>query len=146
MSDQVLALDLERTLISDALTAEPRPGLHEFLEFCTERFARVVLFTTVEQETAWDVLSELSHRGFVPGLFFNRLEYVEWCGEYKDLVFVKSTTPDRVLLVDDDPGWIRPDQHAQWVSISAWDGGQDNELVRIRSLLERRLDPQGANG
>jgi len=30
---RVLALDLERTLISDAMSAEPRPGLFAFLAF-----------------------------------------------------------------------------------------------------------------
>jgi hypothetical protein len=49
---KVLALDLERTLISDAMSAEPRPGLGDFLAFCHERFQRVVLFTCVEQQEA----------------------------------------------------------------------------------------------
>jgi hypothetical protein len=36
----ILALDLERTLISDAMNCAPRPGLLSFLEFCAPRFAR----------------------------------------------------------------------------------------------------------
>ena len=43
----VLALDLEGTLISNAMSCIPRPGLFAFLEGCREMFARVVLFTAV---------------------------------------------------------------------------------------------------
>jgi hypothetical protein len=37
----VVALDLERTLIDDAMSGRPRPGLFEFAHFCLERFERV---------------------------------------------------------------------------------------------------------
>gem|GEM_PF-4300050 len=37
---------MERTLIDDALSARPRPGLLGFLDFCHDRFA---LFTIVEE-------------------------------------------------------------------------------------------------
>jgi hypothetical protein len=111
---RVLALDLERTLISDALTAEPRPGRFDFLAFCNDRFERVALFTTVEHEDAWEVLAELSRRGCVPPALLGRLEYVEWTGEYKDLNFVSDASPDQILLIDDDPGWVRPNQRDRW--------------------------------
>jgi hypothetical protein len=68
-----------------------------------------------------------------------RLEYVEWRGEHKDLSFVPDALPEEVLLVDDDPGWVRPDQRDRWVAIMAWDGGEDRELHHTRSVLERRL-------
>ena len=139
---RVLALDLERTLISDAISAEPRPGLYRFLEFCQSRFERVVLFTCVEEPDAREILYRLSCSGHVPPEFLDRLEYVEWSGEYKDLSFVPDSVPTEVLLVDDDPGWVRPDQRDQWVAVPAWDGGEDRELLRTRSILELRLDPQ----
>ncbi|MGD9830135.1 MAG: hypothetical protein AB7E70_06365 [Hyphomicrobiaceae bacterium] len=44
---RVLALDLEGTLISNAMSCIPRPGLFAFLEGCREMFARVVLFAAV---------------------------------------------------------------------------------------------------
>ena len=53
---KVLALDLERTLISDAMTADPRPGVFDFLTFCHEHFGRVAVFTTVEAADAREVL------------------------------------------------------------------------------------------
>jgi hypothetical protein len=139
MSVQVLALDLERTLIDDALSGCPRPGLREFLAFCRDRFGRLAVFSTVEEADAREVLSELAGRGYVPPELLGRLEYVGGCGEHKDLAFVPGAAPAEVLLVDDDPGWVRPDQRRQWVPIAAWDGGPDTELPRVQAVLERWL-------
>jgi hypothetical protein len=139
MSVRVLALDLERTLIDDALSARPRPGLLGFLAFCHERFERVALFTTVEEADARAVLRDLARRGHLPPGMLERLEYVGWSGKYKDLGLVPGAVPEAVLLVDDDGGWVRPDQRDRWVAIAGWDGGPDRELERVRSVLEGRL-------
>ncbi len=141
---KVLALDLERTLIDDALSGRPRPGLLDFLGFCQERFGRVAVFTTVEEADAREVLKDLDRRGQVPPGLLGRLEYVAWCGEYKDLGFVHDAVADEMLLVDDDPGWVRPDQRGQWVAIAPWDGGPDEELRRVRSVLEGLLASSSA--
>ena len=137
MSIKVLALDLERTLIDDALSGRPRPGLRAFLTFCHERFGRVAMYTTVEEVDARAVLSELADRGHIPPGLLARLEFVGWCGEYKDLAFVPGASPGEVVLVDDDAGWVRPDQRGQWIPVAGWDGGPDSELVRVRDVLER---------
>lgn len=139
MSTKVLALDLERTLIDDALGGRPRPGLRDFLAFCGERFDRVAVFTTVEEADARAVLADLAARGFVPPAVFARLEYVAWTGEYKDLAFVPGVPPADVRLVDDDGGWVRPDQRGRWVPVAAWDGGPDAELARVQAVLEAWL-------
>lgn len=139
MAVKVLALDLERTLIDDALSARPRPGLLDFLDFCHERFGRVTVFSTVEEADAREVLEDLARRGQVPPGLLDRLEYVEWCGEYKDLDFIPGVAADEVLLVDDDAGWVRPDQRGRWVAIAPWDGGRDGELRRVRLVIEGLL-------
>jgi hypothetical protein len=136
VSIRVLALDLERTLIDDSLSARPRPGLRDFLAFCQERFGRVALFTTVEEADAREVMEGLARDGHVPPELLDRLEYVAWCGEYKDLAFIPNATPPEVLLVDDDAGWVRPDQRDRWIAVSAWSGAADSELRRVRSILE----------
>ena len=141
MSVKVLALDLERTLISDALNADPRPGLFDFLAFCRERFERVALFTSVETDVAREVVEGLDRDGHLPPGFLDALEFVEWEGEFKDLSFVADAAPGEVLLVDDDAGWVRPDQRDRWIAVAAWDGGADAELQRVRSVLETRLLP-----
>jgi hypothetical protein len=133
---RVLALDLERTLIDDALSARPRPGLLGFLAFCQHRFDRVALFTSVEEADAREVLGGLTRDGHVPPALLARLEYVAWSGEYKDLRLIPHTSPGEVLLVDDDAGWVRQDQRDRWVPIAAWDGGADKELARVQSVLE----------
>jgi hypothetical protein len=139
MSIRVLALDLERTLISDAMSADPRPGLFDFLVFCQSRFERLTLFTCVEEADARDILDRLARSGHVPAEFLERVEYVEWVGQYKDLSLVPGSDPQEVLLVDDDPGWLRPDQRDRYVAVTAWDGGDDSELLRVCSVLERWL-------
>lgn len=139
MPIRVLALDLERTLIDDARSARPRPGLAAFLAFCEARFGRVALFTTVEEPDAREVVAELGGRGCLPPGFADRLEYVAWTGQYKDLAFVPDATPDEVLLVDDDAAWVRPNQREQWVPVAPWDGGADAELPRVRAELEAWL-------
>jgi hypothetical protein len=132
---KVLALDLERTLIDNSLSGCPRPGLSHFLAFCHSRFSRVAIFSTVEEDDAREVLAHLADGGHVPPELLARLEFVGWSGEYKDLAFVPDVTPAEVLLVDDDPGWVRPDQRGQWVEIAGWDGGPDSELSRIQARL-----------
>lgn len=154
MSVRVLALDLERTLIDNSLNCQPRPGLTEFLEFCNDRFERVMLFTTVEETDVRQVADSLVERGFMPEQLLWRLEFVSWHGQYKDLSFVPDASPEEVLLVDDDEGWIHPDQRDRWIAIAPWDGGAwdggawdggardgepDTELDRVRSILIDRL-------
>jgi hypothetical protein len=136
VSVKVLALDLEHTLIDDALSGRPRPGLLGFLAFCQSHFARVVLFTTVEEVDAREVMGELERGGHLPQGLLARLEYVAWGGEYKDLGFVPGAAAADVLLVDDDGGWMRPDQRGQWIPVAPWHGGADEELSRVRLVLE----------
>ena len=47
---EVIALDLEGTLISNAISQIPRPGLNKFLELCRSITNRVVIFTAVKEE------------------------------------------------------------------------------------------------
>jgi hypothetical protein len=145
VSIQVLALDLERTLIDDALSGRPRPGLREFLTFCGERFGRVAVFTTVEEPDAREVMTDLDRAGHLPAGLLGRLEFVAWTGEYKDLAFVPGVSPAEVVLLDDDAGWVRPDQRGQWVPVAAWDGGPDAELRRVRAVLESWLAGSAPN-
>jgi hypothetical protein len=104
LSIRVLALDLERTLIDNAMSGRPRPSLYSFLVICHQHFSRVVVFTTVEEADARAILSELERGGHVPPEMLPHIEYVAWDGEYKDLGFVAGVSPSEVLLVDDDPG------------------------------------------
>jgi NLI interacting factor-like phosphatase len=44
-----IALDLEGTLIYNAVSQFSRPGLFTFLEYCHQNFNRLVIFTAVDE-------------------------------------------------------------------------------------------------
>jgi hypothetical protein len=48
--NSVLALDLEGTLISNAISQIPRPGLYLFLDNCSQKFDRIVIFTAISEK------------------------------------------------------------------------------------------------
>jgi len=50
MKSYVLALDLEGTLISNAMSQIPWPGLAGFLNRCAELFPRIVMFTPLSRK------------------------------------------------------------------------------------------------
>ena len=62
----VIALDLEGTLISNAISQFPRPGLYRFLEFCYRNFSRVVLFTSVPKNRCQPIALYFVESGNVP--------------------------------------------------------------------------------
>jgi len=157
---KVLALDLERTLILNSINRKPRPGLREFLEFACDSFERVALFTAVPAETTYDIVKKLVSQGYVPDVFWDKAEYIEWTGEYKDLDFVPNATVDEILLVDDSESYILPGQKKQWIPIKPYDPpyinpwvpfekqdislfekeDTDNELDQLRGTIEARLN------
>lgn len=139
MRTGLLALDLEATLIDNAMSVIPRPGLFRFLTFCDVQFERVALLTTVDEESAREVLEQLAENRDAPSNLVSRIEYIDWQGEFKDLRCAANISPDEVLFVDDDDGWIHPSQIDRWVPIAPWHGGDDRELPRVQSVLENRL-------
>lgn len=139
MAIQLLALDLEATLIDDAMNANPRPGLYRFLSFCHESFPRVSLLTTVEEEPAREVLEGLAESRDAPSSLVERMGYISWHGEFKDLRNFPDVSVSEILFVDDDRGWVHPEQLDQWIEIDAWHGGADEELERVQTELDRRI-------
>ena len=141
----MIALDLEASLIDNAISGMPRPGLHMFIEFCIENFDRIALLTTVDEPDARDVLYSLADSGAIPEEF-TTVEYIHWQGQYKDLGCAKDISTDEILFVDDDENWIHPDQTNQWIAIKPWHGDtEDKELSRIQHALRERLgnEPSG---
>ena len=66
MNPITLALDLEGTLISNAMSQLPRQGLYAFMEGCAQRFERVVIFSAVRAERTRAILETLAAEGDVP--------------------------------------------------------------------------------
>ncbi|MEO1528108.1 MAG: NIF family HAD-type phosphatase [Planctomycetota bacterium] len=146
MNYQLLALDLEATLVDDAMSANPRPGLFRFLSFCEDAFPRVALLTTVDEDTAREVLEQLADSRDVPSALVQRMGYIDWEGQFKDLRNVDGIAPDEILFVDDDRGWVHPEQVDQWIGIRPWRGGPDEELTRVQAELARRIGSSRDNG
>jgi hypothetical protein len=144
---QVIALDLEGTLISNAMSCFPRPGLSAFLDFCHTHFQRVVLFTAVAERRGRPILDVLIGEGSAPG-WVRQIGFVSWSGDHKDLRFISGVEVDNVLLVDDLESYVHPDQLAWWVPIAPFVApyrDTDRELLRVTEELRRRLGLSAAN-
>lgn len=145
MPIKVLALDLEGTLISNALSQIPRPGLHGFLTGCKALFPRVVMFTAVEEDRFRPIARRLVEEGAAPAWFAD-IEFVHWHGETKDLSFIPGVQPSEALLVDDFEPFVHPGQEKQWMPVECFDPPyepSDAGLLKVMSLL---LGGIGARG
>jgi hypothetical protein len=139
----IIALDLEGTLISNAMSQFPRPGLYQFLEFCRNNFQRVVLFTAVSEARTKNIVQVLVEAGDAPAWFAEDVEYIKWEGIYKDLRFIENAEPTEILLVDDQEAYIHPEQKESWVRVPEFEppySGLDNALSKLEELLILRLN------
>lgn len=136
----VIALDLEGTLISNVVSQFPRAGLFEFLETCRELAPRVELYTTVPERVARPVLERLCDEGTAPA-WFAGIPLVSWTGDVKDLRFVIGVDASRVVLVDDMPIVVHPAQRGQYIEVAGFAPPftqDDGELLRVAALLRSR--------
>jgi hypothetical protein len=137
----VLALDLEGTLISNAVSQIARPGLFNFLTRCMELVPRVVMFTTVPERRFREVAMLLVQEGQAPEWFAD-LEYVSWSGPTKDLNFIHGTEVREALLVDDFEAYVHPGQEQQWVPVDHFDypyRDTDTGLAEALNVLDQKL-------
>lgn len=98
---KILALDLEGTLISNAVSQFPRPGLRDFVETCLAFYDKVVLFTFVKEELSRPILLALEKDGYLPENFAAIVGIIRPDGSRKDLRLV-AKNPRAALLIDDD--------------------------------------------
>ncbi len=139
----VIALDLEGTLISNAISQIPRPGLWEFLEGCHSVATRVVIFTAVKEDRFRAIARTLVTDGLAPPWFFE-IEYVRWSGRYKDLTPLMNEHRCPVVLVDDHADYVQPDQRQHWISIVPFDPRRpDAELSGVLTELQKRASATG---
>jgi hypothetical protein len=141
---KILALDLEGTLISNALPMDctPRPGLWPFLSW-VKRYFKVVLYTNVFPRRARASLRRIVRGGHAP-VWLSRVMIFnpERCnGEEKAKDLLSVGPLGQVLIVDDSPGAIREDQRGFWLPIkSFWGDNQDKELEQIMKSLANIYD------
>lgn len=130
-----LALDLEGTLISNAYSQIPRPGLLAFLVACAELAPRIVMFTTVPESRFREIATSLAARGEAPAWFAD-VEYIAWPGPRKDLAAIPAVDLAEVRIVDDDPErFAVPAQLPQWIPIPCFDAPYDESDKGFESVL-----------
>lgn len=138
---RVLALDLEGTLISNALSIFPRPGLRDFLEDCRASAPAIVLFTAVSASRVRTIQQLLVEEGAAPD-WFAFVPQVAWSGPVKHLSFIPDVAPHEALLVDDQAAYIAPDERHLWIAIDEFAPpypDDDSELARVAAIIRARF-------
>lgn len=135
-----LALDLEGTLISNAVSQIPRPGLLQFLVEINAIFSELVMFTTVPEPQVREILSLLADEGEVPD-WFKHSRCIQWEGSTKNLLLVSPALGEAILLDDHRP-YVHPGQEEFWVEAplfappySLHDHGLEVALKRVRKRV-----------
>jgi hypothetical protein len=137
----IVALDLEGTLLSNAISAFPRPGLFDFLEFCGRYFQKTVIYTSVPRDKASAILQLLVSEGSAPAWGATVEIFTCERGEMKDLQRVCPRV-DEVLLADDQEGYVLPEQRCQWVPVQEFlppFTQEDDELERVKAVILARM-------
>jgi len=139
--DNLVCLDLEGTLISNAVSQIPRPGLMEFLEK-VKTLADVILYTSVSPKRTEEIKRLLVSEECVPEWFLN-LEAIhpEATIKLKDRVPGYSNY-QRVFLVDDQIAVIAEDEKEWWVPVREYVSPyppDDRELEAVAFQIAKRL-------
>lgn len=140
MRPPILAFDLEGTLISNAVSQIPRPGLLAFLEWSRAHSTRQVIFTTVPEELFRRIARLLVQEGTAPG-WFSDIEYTSWQGPTKDLCCV-CDDPDEALLIDDHRPYVHPGQERLWIEAPLFAAPydlHDDGLTLVRQRIWGRI-------
>lgn len=134
---RTLVLDLEGTLVSNAVSQFPRPGLRRFLDGCHARFRRIVVYTGVHEVRFREVASVLVKGGHAPA-WFGEVEHVHWVAGFKDLRTIPGVDPAAAAIVDDLEEAIHPEQRGRWIRVAPFEAPypeEDAELERLSRLL-----------
>lgn len=112
MNRPLLCLDLEGTLISNAVSQIPRPWLYEFLSE-VEKICDLVIYTSVCKERVVSIQSLLVGEGSVPE-WFSDIEVIVSTGNLKP----KSCSGRGLAyLLDDQQSVIVSGEEGWWIPI-----------------------------
>ncbi|WP_250832663.1 NIF family HAD-type phosphatase [Marinobacter sediminum] len=131
-------MDLEGTLISNAVSQIPRPGLHTFLENVSEA-CNLMLYTSVSSERVQTIRNLLVEEGMVP-IWFLDLPVIHPSGTIKDKARCGRTD---ALLLDDQAAVVAPDEESWWIPIAEFlpaYSDHDRELVNALATIKSRLN------
>ena len=144
---KILALDIEGTLISNAVSIFPRNYLYKFLEYVNTKFDRIVIMTCLEQRKFREVANILCKNYEAPSWFEN-LEYIHWKifqtidwyssqpEFYKSLKFINEDISNS-WIIEDMGKYICPGEESQWIPIKSFERPykKDKEFKRIMKIL-----------
>lgn len=133
----LLCMDLEGTLISNAVSQIPRPGLYTFLESVSE-VCDLMLYTSVSSERVNAIRNLLIEEGVAP-VWFLDLPVLHPTGTIKDKA--RCGRSDAMLL-DDQAAVVASGEESWWVAIAEYlppYSDHDRELIKALATIESRL-------
>lgn len=134
----LLCLDLEGTLISNAISQIPRPGLYTFLE-SVSAVCDLVLYTSVSSERVNAIRNLLVEEGVAP-VWFLDLAVLHPTGTIKDKARCGRSD---ALLLDDQAGVVAPGEESWWIPIEEYQppySDHDRELGKALAAIKLRLN------
>ena len=133
----LLCLDIEGTLISNAVSQIPRPGLYRFLE-SVSLICELALYTSVSLERLRSIQDVLIQEKAVPA-WFKDLHTFHPGGTVK---FKANCGRNDALLLDDQAAVIAPGEWDWWTPIEEFSppySMEDRGLVKAFADIESRL-------
>jgi hypothetical protein len=133
----LLCLDLEGTLLSNAVSQIPRPGLYQFLEHSAE-LCDLMIYTSVSEERASAIQKLLVSEHTAP-MWFSDLDVIRPAGTLKPK---SACGREDAFLLDDQEGVIVPREEEWWIQIPEYlppysdeDKALTDTLVRLKELI-----------
>lgn len=136
-----LALGLEGTLVSDATSRIPRPGLYRFLQYCDLMFDDVVVFTTVQEAVFRAIAERLAEEGHAPRSF-GRIRHVHYADGKNELDRVSRFGGTAMTLFVDHVAAPLAGRETSWVYSPPFEGPYvegNFGLVELIPELARRV-------
>lgn len=139
---RLFCLDLEGTIISNAISQIPRPGIFSFLEFLSEN-GGVVLFTSVSPSRSSDIQRLLVAEGHAP-YWFADLDVLNPEANLKRRGVAEAYAPgmDQYLLLDDQAGVVDPSERDWWIPVAEFEppySADEDQLAMVQAELLTRL-------
>lgn len=140
MRRKLLCLDLEGTLVSNAISQIPRPGLFGFLEQVNE-LCDLKIYTSVSKNRVNDIRRLLIDEGAAPR-WFQDLDVIRPTGTLKP----KSRCGrSDAFLLDDQEAVIKTDERQWWIPISEFlppYSENDNALEHVLKKIKVRVSDE----
>lgn len=133
----LLCMDLEGTLISNAISQIPRPGLYAFLENVAE-VCDLMLYTSVSSARVNAIRNLLVNEGVAPAWFLD----LSVCHPSATIKDKARCGRSNALLLDDQAAVIAPGEESWWVPVSEYQppySDDDRELVKALATIKSRL-------